>query len=327
MPGFLARVMHPDWYHGHGKQPPFFEGWYFKLIDASEQHRYAVIPGIFLSREGEKHHAFVQVLDGQSGRSAYFTFPPDQFHAADNEFDVHIGDNHFRADGLKLRLGDADLALNGEVSFVNQARWPVTWRAPGIMGWFGWLTFMECYHGVVSLDHTIQGSLELGGQQLNFSGGRGYIEKDWGQSFPSSYIWMQSNHFEQAGVCLTASIASIPFKVLTFPGFIIGLWHNGQLYRFATYTGAQVEKLAVTDDHVDWVLRDRHYRLEILATRTQGGLLHAPSRAEMHRRVEETLKATVAVRLSELSSNRELFSGTGRNAGLEVFGKLTPLLK
>ena len=29
MPSFIQRVMHPEWYHGHGKRPPFFEGWYF----------------------------------------------------------------------------------------------------------------------------------------------------------------------------------------------------------------------------------------------------------------------------------------------------------
>jgi len=76
----------------------------------------------------------------------------------------------------------------------------------------------------------------------------------------------------------------------------------------------------VTDTSVDWVLRTRQHRLEILATRAQGGLLHEPNRQEMHRRVEETLRATIAVRLSEVNGGRELFSGTGRNAGLEVQG-------
>jgi hypothetical protein len=32
-------------YHGHGKRPPFFEGWYYKLVSADETQRYAVIPG------------------------------------------------------------------------------------------------------------------------------------------------------------------------------------------------------------------------------------------------------------------------------------------
>ncbi len=320
MPSIIQRVLHPDWYHGHHKRPPFFEGWYFKLIDASEQHRYAVIPGIFLSDDPEKYHAFVQVLDGLTGAAAYFRFPPEAFMAAENDFDVKIGPNRFRRDGISLNLEGDTLALKGDLRFENTVPYPVTWTRPGIMGPFGWLTFMECYHGVVSLDHRIDGALSLGDQSLDFSGGRGYIEKDWGESFPAAWIWTQTNHFDQVGTCLTASIAVIPFKVLKFPGHIVSLWHESQLYCFATYSGAKVEKLKVTDTTVEWVLRDRKLRLELLATRAQGGLLLEPNREEMHRRVEETLRATVAVRLSEVSGGREIFSGTGRNAGLEVQG-------
>ena len=230
--------MHPDWYHGHNKQPPFFEGWYFKLVDASEQHRYAVIPGIFLSHDRTKHHAFVQVLDGLTGASAYFTYPPEEFRAAENDFDVKIGLNHFWRDGIHLQLEGDALALKGDLTFEDAVPYPVTLTAPGIMGPFGWLTFMECYHGVVSLDHRIEGSLSLDEQAIDFSGGRGYIEKDWGESFPSAWIWSQSNHFEQPGTCLTASIAVIPFKVFKFPGTIVSLWHEQQILHCDRVHGA-----------------------------------------------------------------------------------------
>ena len=48
--GFLQTVRHPAWYHGHDASPPFFEGWYYKLVDRTEAHRFAIIPGIFKSR-------------------------------------------------------------------------------------------------------------------------------------------------------------------------------------------------------------------------------------------------------------------------------------
>jgi hypothetical protein len=322
---YIQTALHPERYHGHRKQPPFFEGWYYKLISADESRRLAVIPGIFLSRERDKHHAFVQVLDGVTGASAYFTYPPEHFAAAEDAFDVRIGPNHFRADQIHLELPDGDLSLRGDLRFENLSPWPVTLAAPGIMGWYGWLNFMECYHGVVSLDHAIQGSLKQNGAALDFSGGRGYIEKDWGQSFPSAWVWMQTNHFEQPGTCLTASIAVIPFIGRSFPGFIIGVWHDRQLYRLAKYTGAVVEKLAVTDDHVDWVVTDRELRLEMRAARVEGGLLHGPTREEMHKRVEETLNATVEISLSRRSGER-IVHGVGRNAGLEVQADLTLLL-
>ncbi len=43
---FVDNTLHPQRYQGARRDYPYFEGWYYKLIDASEEHRYAVIPGI-----------------------------------------------------------------------------------------------------------------------------------------------------------------------------------------------------------------------------------------------------------------------------------------
>lgn len=321
---YIETTLHPERYHGYGKKAPFFEGWYYKLVDAAENHRFAIIPGIFISTANS--HAFVQVLDGMSGKATYHAYPSEVFKATENSFDVCVGTNRFNDTSIQLDIRDAERTLQGEVHFDGLTKWPVTLTSPGIMGWYGWLSFMECYHGVVSLDHGLRGAFEIDGERVNFDGGRGYIEKDWGQAFPSAYIWMQTNHFEQPGTSFTASIAMIPFGRFSFRGQIIGLWHDKTLYRFAKYTNAVVEKLSVTDSHVDWVVRDSKYRLELQAERTEGSLLHAPIRTEMHKRVNETLKSNVKVRLTRLHDKRAIFEGTGRNAGLEVHGDLPTLL-
>jgi tocopherol cyclase len=72
---------------------------------------------------------------------------------------------------------------------------------------------------------------------------------------------MQTNHFAEAGTGLTASVARIPWLGTAFPGFIAGLWHRGRLYRFATYTGAALRSLAITDTNVHVSLQDRRFRL------------------------------------------------------------------
>jgi len=199
--------------------------------------------------------------------------------------------------------------------------------SPGIMGWYAWVPFMECYHGVVSLDHAIEGELTVGEETIDFAGGRGYTEKDWGQAFPSAWIWFQTNHFEQAGTSLTASVAIIPWLRSWFPGFIIGLWHGGQLYRFATYTGAQTVRLDAEDREVLWAVEDRKYRLEMRATRPEGGRLQAPTPEDMGRRIAETLNAVVDVKLSVATGGswQEVYTGTGKHAGLEAVGDLARL--
>jgi hypothetical protein len=326
---YLRTVLHPERYHGHGSaRGPFFEGWYFKLVDAAARARYAVIPGVFLDAHGQTSESFVQVLDGATGKAVYHRYPLEAFQASPDQFDVRVGLNRFRTDFITLDIEGSGQTLRGEVRFIEPQPWPVTLTSPGIMGWYGWIPAMECYHGVLSLDHALAGSLTIDGAAVDFSGGRGYIEKDWGEAFPEAYIWTQTNHFSTQGTSLTASIAVIPWRRTSFVGFIVGLLHDGTLHRFATYTGAVVERLAVTDDYVEWVLRDRRLRLELRAAREQGGLLHAPIRTEMHRRVDETMLSRVEVRLSETGGvRRTLLHDTGGVAALEIHGDIGRLTK
>jgi tocopherol cyclase len=319
----LKSTLTPGTYHGLNKKPPFFEGWYYKLVSADERHKVAIIPGVIL---GGDAHAFVQVLDGVDGTTAYHKFPFDQFHAETPRFAFRVGENRFDGSRLSVDIERSEGQLTGEIQLGPLNPWPVTLLSPGVMGWFAWVPRMECYHGVLSFDHALQGSLTLNGKTMDFSGGRGYIEKDWGQSFPAAWVWFQSNHFPGGSACISASVAIIPWVGQAFRGFIVGLWLDGKLYRFATYSGAKIESLQILDDHVDWVLRSRQHRLHLTARRVQGGLLRGPTRLDMGQRVMETLNASVELRLETVQGGL-VFEGVGAHTGLEVMGDLPRLLK
>jgi len=331
---WLRHLLHPERYHGRGRRPPFIEGWYYRLIDSCEQHRLAVIPGIYLGKDSGESHAFIQVLDGVRGAATYHRFPSGEFRAARDRFEVRIGDNLFTPDRLVLDLPADDAgavgSLQGEIGMADLTPWPVTLRAPGIMGPYAWVPFMECYHGVVSMDHSLTGRLAMAGEEITFDGGRGYTEKDWGRSFPAAWVWMQTNHFETSGTSLTASIAIIPWLRGAFAGFIIGLQRERTLHRLATWTGARTDHLAVTDSGVEWVVSDRSLRLEMTAACDPGGQLCGPGRERMHVRVNETLNGRVEARLSQTggegrSPAEVLFHETGRHAGVEIQGDLERL--
>jgi len=262
-----------------------------------------------------------------------FATPTHAFLASASNFNVRVGRQHFFDQGLDLdlhavRANGEPLAIEGHVSFIDPQPWPVRPLSPGIMGPFSFVPFMECNHGVVSLDHELRGELVINGERVPFDGGRGYIEKDWGRSFPSSYVWMQSNHFGRDGVSLTASVANIPWLWSRFTGSIIGLLVDGRLYRFATYTGARVAKLEVSDETVHLVVRDLDKVLEIEARRSHGAPLMAPYEHQMLERVSETMTSRIEVRLAKRrpGRGREIFAGVTENAALEVQGQLEEIV-
>ena len=318
----LRTTLTPGVYHGVNKKPPFFEGWYYKLVSADERYKVAIIPGVIL---GQDAHSFVQVLDGVSGETAYIKFPLQEFRADDRRFSIEIGENRFDDRHLSLALEDSDCQLAGEIQLGKLNPWPVSLFSPGIMGWYAWVPRMECYHGVLSFSHSLQGSLTLNGTTMDFSGGKGYIEKDWGQAFPSAWVWFQSNHFSGVPACITASVAIIPWVGQSFRGFIVGFWLDGTLHRFTTYLNSKIETLEISDTHVTWALRNRTHRLKLNVFRAEGGLLLGPTHLDMGKRVMETLSAAVHVRLETLDGE-VVYEGTGEHSGLEVIGDLPRLL-
>lgn len=321
---FIRGVAHPEAFHGSGKAHSFFEGWYIKLVSADQTQRWAVIPGVFRGPKGKNEDkAFVQVLDGLTGRSWFHEFEPSEFQAATDKFEVRIANNFFNAAGVHLDLPQ----ISGTVRYQTPLDpWPVTWREPGIMGWYGMVPLMECFHGVVSFGHELSGEVLIEGRPVNLAGGRGYIEKDWGQAFPAGYVWTATNHISDApDASLVASVALIPWLTGSFRGFVIGFKNAGKLNRWSTYNGSKELYLKIDDSHVSWSVSGPDGVLELKADRVRGGLLHAPLRTAMYQRVEETLDAKVEIRLTS-PSGQVIYQGVGTCAGLEVFGDLDQLL-
>lgn len=216
-------------FHGNGKAP-FFEGWYFKLQNGAQT--LALIPGTSTDEDGSES-AFVQAITDTG--SCCFYFPMSRCVFPQKHRFCKIGDNIFGSKGIHLELANNKVKIQGTIRFGE-----FTTPAYPAMGPFSVLPFMQCNHGVVSLRHSLQGIIQINGRTLDFLGGTGYIEKDWGSSFPKEYLWVHSNHFLNAAASIMVSVADIPFLGFHFYGCIGMVYLNGREYRMATYTGVKI---------------------------------------------------------------------------------------
>lgn len=321
----MFKKFNPSLFQGSKNKKGYFEGWYFKLVDASEEMAFAIIPGISLTRDPEKSHAFIMVFDARKHEMNYFKFHIDEFSASSKEFQLNIGENFFSHHKLTLDLEKDSLKIKADLKFKNIVPWPVKLLSPGVMGWYSFVPFMECYHGVLSFNHQIKGYIEINQEIKNFNQGKGYLEKDWGSSMPSSWIWMQTNHFDEEDASLFGSIAKIPWLKNYFTGFIFGFLLKGHIYQFTTYNRSHIKELKVDEDWIKIVVTNKNHHLEIEAKRTKGVDLPAPNMGEMTSKVNESLKSKISLKLYE--NNKLIFSGVGRNAGLEFVGDIQELIK
>lgn len=264
-----------------------FEGWYFKHQKGGDM--IAFIPG------RAESGAFVQVISSSGSRQ--FDVPELTVEGGV----VRAGNCSFSRQGCRIDLP----GISGEVAYGD-----LTPLRSDIMGPFRFFP-MECRHGVISMGHSLSGSLLVDGQRLDLTGGEGYLEKDSGTSFPSSYLWLQCNSFPEP-CSLMVSVARIPFCGLHFRGCICALLYGGREYRLATYRGVRIR--AFGPEYL--CLTQGGLRLEIDITLSHGGhLLRSPVKGRMSGAIRESSNAAVRVRFWE--DGRQHFDLSSSHAAYE----------
>jgi hypothetical protein len=301
----------------------YFEGWYFKQVSRDRRETWSIIPGISRGSEESQAYSFVQVIEGRTGRTWWFEYPASAFSASSKKLDIIVGNSRFSREGIELSLREGETYLAAEISFGPFATLPPRVFAPGVMGPYSFAPFMECSHGLVSLDHELGGWMEIEGRRSSLEGGRGYAEKDWGSSMPSSWIWTQSNNFPVPGDSFMFSVAKVPWLGSSFNGFLCAARLGGSLVLEASWTGAELRELQVMDDSVEFALGRGKHLVEARITRSRGGILRAPVEGLLTRRIAESVDAELEVRWSEAGLLR--FEGRALNAGLEIVGEAAAL--
>ncbi|MEZ4636807.1 MAG: hypothetical protein R2856_17940 [Caldilineaceae bacterium] len=98
------KIYRPALVQGNLRKKNYFEGWYFKLVDRTEQYAFALIPGIALAEDNA--HAFIQVLSSHEGRAQYHSYPVTAFAATDDPFSLKVGESTFSLNEINLSVDD-----------------------------------------------------------------------------------------------------------------------------------------------------------------------------------------------------------------------------
>jgi len=290
------------YFHGAKRHSTYFEGWYLKH-QTKDGSALALIPAFHIDNKGRRSASLQVITDSGAW---WMEYPDTKFHAAEKQFQIRTASCIFLEKGIRVEIEENRLSLHGALRYG-----PFTPLKSDIMGPFQFFAGMECAHGVISMGHSLEGSLTLNGERMDFSGGVGYIETDRGKSFPSAYLWTQCSWTEYGCSSLMLSVATIPFPLGDFTGCICALSHRGREYRLATYRGAKVERWSSSGA----VIRQGKYRLDVEVLNENSRVLRAPVEGNMRRTIHESLCTTVHYRFS--CGGQVLFEHTDPHASFE----------
>ncbi len=317
----MRHITKPEVFLGNLKSKKYFEGWYFKLLSLKNHSQLALIPGVSLNPKDS--HAFIQVFYTKFGNSPkmetyYLRYPLSSFSYDKHQFKVQIGDSIFTKDQITLDINH-DIKLNGMVQLSNHQNIKKNLYQPTIMGPFTYAPLMECYHGILSMKNELIGSLHLNQQEIDFNNSFGYIEKDWGRSFPREYIWLQANQFHDPFISFMASYAIIPFIGFHFKGLIVSLFYQHKEHRFATYNFTKTKINELEHNKVHLTLKKRGYKLEISAKIDQLVELVSPQNGMMNQKIKEGLNGKISLKLYH--KKQLILEDESNYAGIEIMMK------
>jgi tocopherol cyclase len=313
------RLFDPEIFQGNLKKKHYFEGWYFKNVTLDNSSAFSFIPGVSLT-EGDAH-AFIQIMSSTTGETDYIRYPLNEFIWDKRKLYLKVGSSIFTDSGINLKIRSGNIEVEGQIGFRNMVKYPKSLFSPGIMGWYSFIPFMECNHGIISVTHDLLGELTINGKSIDFNRGKGYIEKDWGTSFPEAWIWMQSNNFQEHDTSFSFSIAKIPWMGRFFIGFICFLYLNKKFYLFSTYNKSAVSEVKHTNEVIEISIQDKRNILKIRVIKNFFGDLLAPVSGGMSRLIKESIDSEVHIQLLDIQQNL-IYEGTGRRVGLEVIEKI-----
>lgn len=314
----LFLIKNPELFQGVKyleKNKNYFVGWYFK--NTNDKNSIAFIPGISINKNDKK--AFIQVIT--DNLSYYVNYDINDFKCGSSPFYIKIGDNFFSKNTIHIDIRDdfQKLRIFGDIEYSNSKNINTNFFNLNIMGPFSYIPFMECNHAIINMRNNVNGLININNDGVIFKNGLGYIEKDWGCSFPKSYIWCERNKFENSNASFMVSIADIPFKLFHFRGFICTLIVDDKEFRFTTYNNSKIVKYDIIDNSLNIVLKKGRYYLCIESEYNNGQKLLAPIKGKMEKDIFESISSSIKITLKK--GNKILFSDSSINCGLEIVCK------
>ncbi len=264
-------------FKGINKETNYFEGWYLKLISKNNKAK-AFIFGVSLNEKDP--HSFIQVVD--SNGSKYFRFSIDDFFY--NENLIFINNNILHPELLKIDIPNFKIDIEIEKQKTLK---PKIFNS--VMGPFKYFP-LPTYYEIVYMNAKFSGTITENDSTYNISG-NAYLEKNWGNKFPSKWLWVNANKFLKTEASFTLVIANIFNKKV----FLSTLLLNNKEYRFTSYNGSKFETNKTKNNIF---LKKGNLELYLNITPCDEHLIMAPtSKGKMNKKIHHSINSTVKLTL------------------------------
>lgn len=179
----MLRRLHPTLLQGHINQFNYFEGWFQKVYIPEQNKSIIIIYGIATGNELTKT-GFIQLLV-PGHEVIHIDFHRDEIALSKRKHEVKLGRNYFSSNRIHIEYKLVELDLE----IIPQTKKALKQNS---MGNFYLVPGLPCYHSVLQINSSVKGIVKINNELIHIARSSGYLEKNWGTSFPEKYFWMHA---------------------------------------------------------------------------------------------------------------------------------------
>ncbi len=284
----LTRI-NPSSIRGGIGRSRFFEGWFQKLYSREHRTSFVIIYG-YATGNAHDMFGFIQVLiPGQEPALVYF--PKGQVVLDRQQHIVRMGDNVLSTNTIDIHLHELSINLqlmnNQRIETLNNS-----------MGYAYYVPTLPCYHSVLNTSHGVSGSIVHRSNEYAVNNEMGYLEKNWGTSFPDRYTWLHAVDPNNAETSLLFSRADIQWLGRTFTRHVGHIRFDGKHIDLRSLSSVVISTHSDgTDVHI-YRIKSASLQLDITVTVGHKVLLKAPEKGSLSREIPHHIDALIEARVT-----------------------------
>lgn len=279
----------PSDLRGHFGRSRYFEGWFQKVYSREYGVSFILIYG-YATRNTEERFGFIQIVSPDS-EALMLCFPEAELSCDRARHIMWMGSNTLSTDRIEVHSEDILIRMNLTGNHPVQSY-------KNSMGYTYFVPGLPCYHSVVNTSHLVSGVVQHRGKEYALDDEMGYLEKNWGSSFPDRYFWLHALDPGDSEVGILFSQAEIRWLGRRFVRHVGHVRFDGKLIDFRDLANVRIEIFSPAPDMLMIRMNSKTLKVEIAISQGKRVLFKGPRNGQLSRDIPHHTDAIMHLTLS-----------------------------
>jgi tocopherol cyclase len=293
----MLKILKPTTLRGNLERNTYFEGWFQKIYSKEYNSSFVIIYG-YATRNSEDTFGFIQILFPNNATEVSY-FNRNEFSCDQDHHIIRMGENTLTTEFIQINTNDVNIRLN----FLNNH---VTRTFKNSMGYNYFIPNLPCYHAVLNTGHLVSGEIKQKDKRFIIENELGYLEKNWGTSFPKTYYWLHALDPNDPQVSLLFSRAEIEWMGKKFIRHLGHLRYNDKQVDIRSLKNFNVSIISSRKDKHEIRIASKTLQIEISITHKNNVCFKGPFNGKLSRDIIHFPDSIIQIRLSENNKIRML---------------------